>query len=230
MKILKNRRASIPNGFHYVQKETQWDNSKVAPQTMWDFFGLCQAIQQHRKSNPQFKLNTSMAAIESEVDAVNSARIATIPGTESYLMEVGGAAPSFQSAPTQSLQALAVAAKQVSAGAKTILDFETSGEPPVPNELATKRAEVCATCPQNETGDLSRFFTVPAAALIKSQLERAHEMKLTTEFDSRLNICGACLCPLKLKVYFPLSFILKHMTDEVKAKLDPRCWITHETA
>jgi hypothetical protein len=226
---IKNKRANVPNSYLYVQKETGWDASKVIPHTISDFYAVCQAIRQHRMANLQLKLNTSMPSIEAELEAVTVARLAAMPGArDTYLMEVGGAAPSFTSAPIQSLQALAVAAKQVSVGAKTILDFETSGEPPVSNELATKRAEVCAGCPQNETGDLSRFFTVPAAALIKSQLERAHEMKLTTEFDSRLNICGACLCPLKMKIHFPLSFILKHMADDVKAKLDARCWITKE--
>lgn len=226
---IKNRRANVPNGYLYVQKETGWDASKVIPHTISDFNAVCQAIRQHRMSNPQFKLNTSLPAIEAELEAVTVARIAAIPGAKDvYLQDVGSAQPSFHQAPTQSLQAAVAAVKAVSAGAKTILDFEESGDSPVSNELATRRAEVCATCPKNETGDLTRFFTIPAAARIKAQLERAHNMKLTTVLDEKLNVCSSCLCPLKLKVWFPLKFILNHMNSDVESNLDSRCWILGE--
>jgi hypothetical protein len=229
---IRNKRANVPNGYLYVQRETGFDVSKVIPHQISDFNAVCQAIRQHRISNPQFKLNTSLPAIEAEVEAVNVARIAAMPGgRDTYLMEVGSAQPSsFSPAPVHSLQNLAAKARAVSTGAKTILDFEESGDSPVVNELATKRAEICATCPQNESGDFTRFFTIPIAERIKAQLERAHEMKLTTPFDNQLNVCGACLCPLKLKVHFPLAFILKHMSEDVKAKLDRRCWILKEAA
>jgi hypothetical protein len=224
---IKNKRANIPNGYLYVQRETGFDISKVMPHTNNDFYAVAQAIRQHRLANPSFKLSTSMPAIEEELERVNVARIAAIPGaTDVYLMDVGGSA-SFHQAPTPSLL-LPAAVKSLNAGARTILDFEESGEPPVSNEQATKRAEICVTCPRNETGGLSRFFTIPASELIKKQLERAHEMKLTTALDNQLNVCSACLCPLKLKIHFPLAFIIKHMSEEVKAKLDPRCWITKE--
>jgi hypothetical protein len=226
---LKNRRQAIPNGFHYVQRESGWDNSKVAPTTVWDFNALCRAIQSHRAANPALKLNTNLTAIEAEVDAVNSARIAAIPGAAAeYLQDVGSAPASFPQAPAHSLSQVVAAAKAVSAGAKTVLDFEGSGDSPVSNEQATTRAEVCTACPKNEAGGLSRFFTIPAAAAIKAQLERAHEMKLTTTFDDKLNVCSACLCPLKLKIHFPIAFIVKHMSEEVKAKLDKGCWILKE--
>lgn len=226
---IKNKRANIPNGYLYVQKESGWDASKVMPHTNSDFNAVCRAIQQHRQANPQLKLNTSLPAIEAEVESVNVARLQTMPGADIYLMDVGGAQPtSFIPAPTQSLQVAVATVRAISAGAKTILDFEESGEPPVLNELAAKRAEICVGCPKNEPGDFTRFFTIPAAARIKAQLERAHEMKLTTTFDNQLNVCSACLCPLKLKTHFPLVFIVKHMSDEVKARLDARCWILSE--
>lgn len=228
---LKNKRANVPNGYLYVQRETGFDVSKVMPHTISDFYAVARAIQQHRQSNPQLKLNTNMQAIEAELEQVNVARIATIPGAKDvYLMEAGSAQESFLQASTQSLQHVVAKAKALSVGAKTILDFEESGDSPVSNELATQRAEVCATCPQNVTGDFTRFFTIPIAARIKAQIERAHELKLTTKFDEQLNICGACLCPLKLKPWFPLSFIVKHMDDGVRRKLDPCCWILKEAA
>ncbi len=214
-----------------MQRETGWEAYKVMPHTINDFYAVAQAIRQHRMANPQFRLSTSLPAIEEELERTNAARISAIPGAAGeYLMDVGGAQPSasFQSAPTLAAQVVA-AVKAVSVGARTILDFEESGEPPVDNFKALERAEVCVTCPMNEAGDLTRFFTIPASEQIRKQLERKHELKLETGLDHKLNVCSACLCPLKLKVWFPLKFILTHMSDEVKAKLDSKCWITAES-
>lgn len=230
MLVIKNKRANIPNGYIYVQRETGWDSSKVMPHTNYDFNAVCQAIRQHRMANPQYRLNTSLPAIEAEVEQVNVARIAAIPGAKDvYLMEVGSAQPSFTAAPTQTLASqVAAVAGAINTGKDILFDWEESGQPPVAQELANKRAEICTTCPQNGKGGLSRYFTIPAAALIKRRLERLHAMKMTTPNDGQLGICEACLCPLPMKVFTPLDFILKHTTDEQKAKFDERCWITHE--
>lgn len=223
---IKNKRANVPNGYLYVQKETNWDASKVIPHTISDFGAVCQAIQTHRRANPQYKLNTSLPAIEAELEAVTVARIAAIPGAKDvYLMEVGGAPPSFPTAPKATLVSLAHAAGAINAGKDILFDWEESGQPPVAQELADKRAVTCVTCPQNGKGGLSRYFTVPMAALIKARFEKLHQMKMATPSDSQLGICEACLCPNRLKVWTPLEFILKHMKDDVKARLDPRCWI-----
>src|SRR5215475_1184252 len=103
---IKNKRANIPNGYLYVQRESGWDASKVMPHLVSDFYAVCQAIRNHRMANPQLKLNTNMAAIEAEVENVNVARIAAMPGArEVYLMDVGeGPSSSFIQAPVQTLQ------------------------------------------------------------------------------------------------------------------------------
>ena len=227
---IKNKRANIPNGYLYVQRETGFDVSKVMPHTINDFNAVARAIQQHRMSNPQFKLNTNLAAIEAELEAVNVARIASIPGAKDvYLMDVGGASPSFQPAPNQpTLAKLVAVAGAVKTGKDVLFDWEESGQPPVTQEVADQRASICATCPQNGQGGLSRYFTIPAAAMIKARFEKLHEMKMSTPSDAQLGICEACLCPLKLKCWTPLDFILKYMTDDVRAKLDGRCWILGE--
>lgn len=228
MKRLKNRRASPPNGFLYTQKETGWENWKVDPSSQWDFYLCTRAIQAHRKANPQFKLNTSLPAIEEELDAVTSARVTAMPGTESYLMEVGGAAPSFQSAPVNNLQSLVAAVKAVSTGAANINDWLDSETPPVVSEVSKKRAEICVACPKNEMGSLGRFFTAPAAALIKLRLEKLHARKLSTPFDSQLGTCSACMCRNQLKVHEPLELVLKHTPAEVMNALDINCWVLSE--
>lgn len=187
------------------------------------------AIQAHRKANPSFKLNTNLPAIEEELDVVTSARVAGIPGAESYLMDVGSAQPSFQVASSVPTLAKLVSAVGAVKTAKDVLfDWEESGKPPVTQEVAAKRAGVCVACPLNEKGGLDRFFTVPAAALIKARLEKLHNMKMTTPSDVALGICGACLCVNKLKVWTPIEFIKEHTPPEIVAKFDSKCWVLSE--
>lgn len=231
MKRLVNRRASIPNGFLYEQRETGWRSWLVDPSTQWDFFLLCRSVQAHRQSNPQFKLNTNLAAIENEIEAVNVARIAAMPGTESYLMEVGSAQESFLPAPTLASQA-AAAVGAIKVGKDVIFDWEESGQPPVAQELANKRADTCAVCPKNGRGGLSRYFTVPVAALIQTRLEKLHQVKMVTPADNQIGVCEACLCPLRLKVWTPMEFLLKHTTPQqwdAFQKAEPRCWMHTES-
>ena len=51
---------------------------------------------------------------------------------------------------------------------------------------------------------------------------------LTTPHDSKLGVCKACDCPMRLKVFVPLDKIVGHMLPEAKAALDPTCWILDE--
>jgi len=227
---IKNKRANIPNGYLYVQRETGWDSFKVMPHLVSDFYAVCQAIRNHRAANPQLKLNTNMAAIEAEVENVNVARIAAMPGARDvYLMDVGeGPSSSFMQAPVQTLQQVAAVGANLNTGRQILLEWEESGEPPASQELAYMRAAICVTCPQNGRGGLSRYFTVPAAEFIKRRFERLHQMNLKTPSDNQLGVCEACTCPLPLKVWTPLHLILKHITEDQKSKLDKACWITAE--
>lgn len=162
---LKDRKKAVPNGFLYRQGQTGWDNSKVAPYTLWDFYGLCRELQAHRMANPQFGLNTDMRAIESEVDFVTAKRVAAIPGAfDEYVVDEGAGVPPKPSPPlSQKLLAAVGAVKRASKGGAVLLDWEKSGEPPVPSELSEGRAMICSTCPQNGKGDFTRWFTVPAS-------------------------------------------------------------------
>lgn len=230
---LKNRRANIPNGFQYVQRETGWDASKVLPHTNSDFFAVCQALQQHRAANPQLKLNTNMQAIEMEVESLNVMRIAAMPGArDEYLMETGGAPPSFQITPTHNLPVAVAVGESLKTGKDILFDWEESGQPPVAQELANKRADTCAICPKNGRGGLSRYFTVPVAAIIQARLERLHQVKMQTPLDNQIGVCEACLCPLRLKVWTPMEFLLKHTTPQqwdAFQKAEPRCWMHTES-
>ncbi len=225
---LKNRRNSIPNGFHFRQALTGWENDKVCPPSVWDFFLLCTELQKHRIANPKYKLATDLGAIQNEVDRVNAERVAAIPGSESYIVSTD-TAQSFRVAPAPTaLRKFVAAAKAISAGAETISDFIDSGESPVAQELAESRAAVCVRCPLNEKGDLSRFFTIPAAERIRRQIGMKEKRGLKTSLDEKLHVCSGCLCVNRLKVFFPLRFILNHMDTEIESKLDPKCWVLSE--
>lgn len=202
------------------------------PLTQWDFFRLCTALQAHRRANPQFKLSTNLGMIQNEVDQENAARVAAMPNAESYIINDQGAIP-FQVAPDQTsrLQAVAAAVRKVKSGAEVLLSWEKSGDRPVEQSHAEARALVCATCPKNEKGDFTRWFTVPFSELIRKQVQRLTELKLQTSLDDKLNVCSGCLCPLRLKIWTPAKHVLEHLTPEIEKDLqqeNPRCWVLQE--
>lgn len=229
---LKSRSSAPPGGFLYEQKQTGWRNWLVAPTTQWDFNALCTALQQHRRANPQFKLQTNLTLIQSEVDTANAMRVASMPNTETYVYNDNLPTPKAEAPSTlDKLRSVAGAVKKVSAGADVLLAWERSGDKPVEQEHANLRANTCFICPQNGTGDLTKWFTIPAAELIRLHIQRLHDLKLETPYDHGLGVCKACSCPLKLKVHTPLQFVLGALNDEILAELQPaspRCWILEE--
>jgi len=72
------------------------------------------------------------------------------------------------------------------------------------------------------------FFTKPASEFIRRQIEERHNLKLETSKDDQLGVCGACDCPLKLKMHPPIKVIRDHIGKDAIARLDPRCWIPKE--
>lgn len=223
---LKSRDRVPPNGFQYLQVQTGWKSWDANPNTASDFNLLCQLLQQHRLANPQYKLPTDLTAIQNEVDTVNALRCLGMRGGDYYVQE--GVAAPFQpalSAITDKLRAAVEGVKKVSSGAAVLLDWEESGDPPVSSEVSASRAEICATCPKNGKGDFTHYFTIPLSQLIRTSLNRLADLNLSTPSDDKINVCEACLCPLKLKVHTPMKHILEHTSGEVKAELDPRCWI-----
>jgi hypothetical protein len=115
--------------------------------------------------------------------------------------------------------------KKVAAGVGALIDWLGSGGKPVASKLSDTRAGICARCPQNGSGGISEYFTVPAAKLIQLQLEMKNDLKLVTKSDDQLGVCKACLCPLKLKVHAPLEHILAHTSEKIRNDLDQNCWI-----
>jgi hypothetical protein len=117
--------------------------------------------------------------------------------------------------------------KAVVTGIKVYIDtFGETGRPVGASE-SERRAAICATCPKNEKGNWTTFFTEEAAASIMGVFAILKDLDLKTSKDQELGVCSACLCPLKQKVHVKLEHILKHTDEATIAKLReaPHCWI-----
>jgi hypothetical protein len=227
--MLANRNQFPPGGFQFLQPETGWQ----APAWM-SFDVLVTAVIQHRKANPALvaKHNWPMdyTSVANEVDAFNT-QICIAHGWTQFVSKSGPNDPFSQASRSPLRARLAAAAgsvERVAAGVRTLLDWVGKGGKPVDRDVAEKRAQICTECPLNQHGDWKRYFTEPLAKEISLQLEMKNSLKLATLYDSRLNVCTGCDCPLKLKVWAPLNYIVDSMSDDTRKRLDRKCWILSE--
>lgn len=218
---LKDLNKQIPGGLVYYIPVLKWRSQP------WDSFDVIVAnalsamqANAHLAKSQGWTLTHEWVA--AQVENFNAQWCAK-NGWNDYVMADGG--PSFPAPFRQPglLQSL----KRSVVGVRTIADMFGS-EGPTTADVAEKRAAVCATCPLNDKGDWTRFFTVPASNSIREALSVFEGTKLTTSFDSELKICTGCGCPCKLKVFARIDHILRHMPSETKAALDPRCWVLSE--
>lgn len=233
MPRLLNRQKQIPNGYRFYIPRLRWQSPKNASFEVIVMSAIA-ALMANRRVADILKWDLSHDAMADRVDEYN-AKICEANGWNDFIVQ-----PVYQSLPklsprdqqiqSASLKAAVAAAKELVSGAKTLMEWIDSGEPPVEPEAAEARATVCSTCPKNEPGDFTRWFTVPAAELIKRQVEKAQSRKLTTGKDGALHLCTACHCPLKLKVHVPIHWITTRLSSPQMAKLReaPACWIISE--
>lgn len=218
---LKERFKQIPQGLQFLQPETQWK-----PRPWASFDEIVNSLISHRQGNPSLLAkgwSTDRKTVESEVDAYNTA-ICKAMGWTDYIVEGGGAAAT--PFPAQSPQrSLLERSRQLAAGAGVQIDFIKSREEAVPAETAAVRAKICVDCQFNVKGGLETFFTKPASEAVRRGLELARGWKLSIPQSEMVNICDVCLCPLKLKIWIPLSFIQARMPAEVGAAMPDWCWI-----
>ncbi len=231
---LKNRQLQIPGGMGFYLPQLKWNAPKGA-----SFNVICDAVEAVVRGNAylaqQHQWPSGRRDIEEWVDTYNAGVCARM-GWMDYVTLGGGSVTLPKSNPRhlqetlQSLGAAAAAAKELVRGARTLVEWIDSGEGGVPPELSTHRAIICAQCPKNEKGDWTRWFTVPAAEMIKRQVERLTQRQLSTPRDDDLHLCTACHCPLKVKVHVPIAWIKKRFGPEVMAKLKEGkdCWILSE--
>lgn len=226
MRRLRSRQMQLPGGLRYIQGETNWRSTPWA-----SFDTIVSEVIAHRQSNPHIinSLGYSIDrnTVENEVEAWN-VKMAESMGWLHFL-EGGPEVPSTERPfPPGQTPHLLNSLKNVAAGAELLVDWLESKENAERPEVASKRAEICSACPENGKGHLTSYFTLPVAYAIKREIQRRSDWKLSTPFDEQLNICEVCSCPLKLKVFAPLSLILQKISAETKSRLPAHCWIKKE--
>lgn len=223
--VLKNRQMQIPGGFKFRLPEIGYQSP---PFQSFDY--LVSSVLRVVLANPKVAKAkdwpTSYGGVVTWVDRVN-ADICEKNGWNDYIITSNGPPPPKLPAPAtiQRLQAVAGAVKKITHGVEALLEWETSGLPPVDLVVAEGRAAVCAACPQNGRGDLTRWFTIPASEQIRFHMQRVHAMNLKTRLNDKLGVCEACMCPLRLKIFSPTELVKKHLTDDLKAELPKECWM-----
>lgn len=222
MASLKDRQRQIPGGFIFSIPEVGYRSTPFA-----SFDTIVNSVDNIVKANPRLaqagNWPNTRNDIAAWVDGFN-ARWCLQNGWNDYTTgspaEEAAAPPKSTPPPTK--------AAALAAGAKSLAEWMWEGAKPVDPVIATGRARVCAACPRNQPGDMSNFFERATSELIRNQIYMLSGEGLSTQHDSKLGVCDACFCPLRLKVWTPLSNIVNHMSDEVKNDLDPKCWILEE--
>lgn len=217
-------RHTFPNGgWEFFQPQTNWTAPFPKSNT---FDQQVVNIIKHRLANPaitvRHNLPTDAVSVGNELETFTRARLG-IPNIAPQNIPK----PAPQQPPPQAVAAGSAGIMRVAQGSGPILEWLASGRPAVDRPLAEKRALTCSDCPKNKNDEqtLLQWFVLQAGKVIAKALELRQDLKLETSQDAKLGVCDACLCPMKTKVHCPLDIILHHLKPEVRADLDPRCWI-----
>lgn len=112
-----------------------------------------------------------------------------------------------------------------------LFDWLGDGGEPVHEMVANRRATICASgnegkpCPHNNHPHWWEGAKHIVAEWIRHELQLKHDMKLTVQNENEIQMCSACGCCLRLKVWTPIKHIKNH-TDP--SKLPQFCWIKKE--
>lgn len=226
---MKSLTAHPPYGFQMLQPET----GQTTPFS-GSFYHVVEQTLMLRQANPflaeRHGWRLDSAGVEHDVEQHNCARMVAGGWLSFVVMDDTSPPAPLYVMPEKKKQASAVAkVRNVAAGVGVLLDWIGPTAKAVPQELSERRAAICVACPLNGKGGVLDFFTTEAAKVIHTQLQMRTDMELKTSVDAQLGICQACSCWLPLKSHVPIEFILSHTSDEVKTKLDPRCWILKGT-
>lgn len=108
-------------------------------------------------------------------------------------------------------------------GSLVMLNHKLSGSELVSQEEATRRAGICAQCPQ------ASYFSKPCTGLCKELANLlASTGNKSTPYDHDLRACNICGCWSKIQVWFPLETQCVGVTDDMKKQFEsvPNCWKT----
>lgn len=231
---LKTRQKLPPGGWIYQQRD---GNNKVVKtfKSMSPFKEAAQDILQCREAN-HFERAT-FDEVSEDLDAATCERLGFDPRHCSKKNSPEGA---FQFTPRKMFQASAQHLRegaeavrrrsaQVSDGIQILKDWLGEGAQPVPPDIAQSRADICLRCKFNVSG----FKPIAAIAeIIRQQVEKKRELKLTVTGEESLNTCDICWCHLPLKVHVPIKYILDNTPEPMLEKFrqeQPACWIVKET-
>ena len=111
-------------------------------------------------------------------------------------------------------------------GGRIISDWIGDGNHPVSQEAAQSRANICLECEHNQP----RVGMVESVAVaIKEQVDLKNALDLTVSGELALKTCNVCDCPLRLKVWIPLSYQTKYMKADELRNFPAHCWLRTET-
>jgi len=227
MSRLKSLTSFPPYGFRYINPVFG-----MAKDDEGSFSVVCQKELARRKANKylceKHNLGLDMASVEHDVEQQNVARCLAHGWNDFVVTDAPVTRYVADGSKKNRFGGVAVGAKRVAAGVGVLLEWLGNSAKPVDQATAEHRSNICVTCPQNGKGGLLEYFTGKAADTIKKQIEIKNDLALRTSHDAELGTCLACMCKLDLKCHVPIKHILAHTSDEVKAKLDPRCWVHFE--
>ncbi len=150
-----------PNGgWQWIQPQTKWklDRTTKPSSISVTLDQAAELLQKHRMQNPQFDLPTAFSDVKEEIIQYNRVRLG-IPDPPGPKLE-----------PQHAKGAVGVAGHlgKTASGIKLLSQWLGDGLNPVPRQLAEKRAAVCATCPQNQEGNLWQRMDALAAHELRS--------------------------------------------------------------
>lgn len=234
---LKSRNTLPKGGFQYtIPQIPSWE----CPQ-MLGFDATVDAIIVVHKANPRHNLPTDRATVGDLLDLFNAKRLESMPGCQHFLIsEEGQPVPKFHArsqpptppkggAVSAGIKGAMAGAKRLTVGIGAWFAWLGEGLPMVDQDVAEKRAAICADCPLNQpaTGPMQWIYD-KVKRPISELLQIKNDQRVETSLDSKLFCCQACDCPMVLKVHCLPEIILQRERPEHLAKLDPRCWILKE--
>lgn len=119
-------------------------------------------------------------------------------------------------------------------GAEALRDWLGDGGVPVHVIVAEMRANRCTigndgqACPLNVEPNWWDRAKSLIADWIRKELEIKNGMALTVEREETLNMCKACGCCLRLKVWAPAVHLKAHITAKQLQTTPDYCWMRKE--
>jgi len=197
MQTLIDRSTVPPDGFGYFQPETRV-RVKAA-----DYFNLFENVKKHRLANNIPIGPAWQAEIEDQLCK------GLPPG---WCKELQPGKLPVNVATRIDLQAL-------ERGASVFVDWALKGAPVVSQEIAERRAQICAGCYYNVGTPGGCKSCGSAVNMIKRAV--GNRSTLSERF---LKICAVCRCYNAVQVWFPVEQLAKGVTPEMMPLWPDFCW------